>query len=67
MTPEEEFEKWWSEEFPHWPAHGDSYSKAQEAYLAATKRTAQECVEICHDIGLNSHDVAQAITERFLK
>ena len=34
---------------------------------AATKRTAQECVEICHDIGLNSHDVAQAITERFLK
>jgi len=77
MTPIEEFEKLWREsEEPLLTLKQNSLY----FYLAATKRTAQECVEICGGLTVNRPDdpfanyfdggmraAAQAITERFLK
>jgi len=67
MTPEKEFEKWWTQEpindfEPHITA-----DHVKKAYLAATTRTAQECVEMCRKFGIMSYEIAQNITERFLK
>ena len=47
MTPDEEFEKFWSDGKYDLYGFQTSMGVARSAYLAATKRTAQECVEIC--------------------
>jgi len=69
MTPDENFEQYWHD-------HGvrdrigamDAAWKevGKSAYLAATNRTAQGCVEICR-IHWGEEVIVKAITERFLK
>jgi hypothetical protein len=71
MTPEEEFEKYWKSygiPYPVGVLEGAFKEIAEKAYLAATKRIAQECVEICHNLGYAvGNEGAVAIAKRFLK
>lgn len=69
MPTEEEFEMWWREHgrLDHEPRH----DQARMAWITATQRTAQRCVEICEtapDLLQNStfDGVGKAIREEFL-
>jgi hypothetical protein len=48
MTVEEEFEKWWTQQVRCGFDVPDSQKHAaMTGYIAATKRTAERCAEIC--------------------
>jgi hypothetical protein len=67
MTVEEEFEKWWTQQVRCGFDVPDSQKHAaMTGYIAATKRTAERCAEICDGPRtLTCFDCAETIKEEF--